>query len=130
MLGAREAAVSPRKALTVPPRAALPELDLARIRAYCDQKVPARYRAEARVEMAVRGTSVTIFDCRPPWHPSLTEWSRVPIAQLRYDRGTGQWTLYWADRNSRWHLYDDIEPGSVVELLAEVERDPVAIFWG
>lgn len=36
---------------TVPPGAAVPELDLARIRAYCEQKVPARYRAEARVEM-------------------------------------------------------------------------------
>lgn len=118
------------EAFTVPPSAAVPELDLARIRAYCDQKVPARYRAEARVEMTVRGASVSIFDCRPPWHPSLTEWSRVPIAQLRYDRSTGQWTLYWADRNSRWHLYDDIEPGTVVELLDEVERDPIAIFWG
>lgn len=29
-----------------------------------------------------------------------------------------------------WHLYDLIEPGSVAELLAEIERDPTAIFWG
>jgi hypothetical protein len=32
-----------------------------------------------------RGKSVTIFDCRAPWHLNLTDWSRVPIAQLRYD---------------------------------------------
>jgi len=114
----------------VPGRPSLPELDLARIRGYCEQRVPVRYRAEARVEMSVRGRSVTIFDCRPPWHRSLTEWSRVSIAQLRYDGTTGQWTLDWADRNRRWHLYDDIEPGTVVESLDEVERDPIAIFWG
>jgi hypothetical protein len=113
------------------PRApAVPELDVARMRAYCEQRVPARYRAEARVEMTVRGKSATIFDCRPPWHPSLTEWSRVPVAQLRYDADAQHWTLYWADRNGRWHLYDLVEPGTVVELLAEIESDPTAIFWG
>ena len=114
----------------MPARQAVPELDVARIRAYCEGRAPARYRAEMRVEVTVRGKSVSIFDCRPPWHPSLTGWSRVPVAQLRYDGGSELWTLYWADRNSRWHLYDLIEPGSVVDLLAEIERDPTAIFWG
>lgn len=47
----------------MPRSPAVSELDLARVRAYSDQKLPARYRAEARVEMAVRGASVTIFDC-------------------------------------------------------------------
>jgi hypothetical protein len=108
----------------------VPDLDLARIRSYCDGRVPARYRNEARVEASVRGKSVTIFDCRPPWHPSLTEWSRVPVAQLRYDPGAEHWTLYWADRNSRWHLYDLIEPGTVTALLAEIEDDPISILWG
>jgi hypothetical protein len=110
--------------------AAVPDPDLARIRAYCAERVPAQYRSEARVEATVRGRSVTIFDCRPPWHPCLTEWSRVPIVQLRYDPVARRWTLYWADRNSRWHLYDGIEPGTVTELLAEIDRDPTNIFWG
>lgn len=110
--------------------AVLPELDVARIRAYCRRRVPDHARQEARVEATVRGKSVTIFDCRPPWHPSLTEWSRVPIAQLRYDPNAGHWTLYWADRNSRWHLYDLIDPGSVAALLAEIDDDPTSIFWG
>jgi hypothetical protein len=109
---------------------AVPELDLARIRAYCDRRVPARARNEARVEASVRGKSVTIFDCRPPWHPSLTEWSRVPIAQLRYVPDAEHWTLYWADRNSRWHRYDLVDPGPVSTLLAEIDEDPTSIFWG
>ena len=50
--------------------------------------------------------------------------------QLRYDPDAGRWTLYCADRNSRWHHYDLIEPGTVTELLAEIEQDPTGIFWG
>lgn len=54
----------------------------------------------------------------------------MPIAQLRYDPAAQHWTLYWADRNSRWHLYDEMEPWTVTELLAEIDRDPISIFWG
>jgi hypothetical protein len=56
---------------------AVPELDLAHIRRFCHSRVPAHLRDEARVEADLRGKSVTIFDCRPPWHPNLTDWSRV-----------------------------------------------------
>jgi hypothetical protein len=52
---------------------AVPDLDLARIRQFCDRRVPPHLRDEVRVEADVRGKSVTIFDCRPPWHPNLTE---------------------------------------------------------
>ncbi len=88
----------------------VPELDLARIRAFCKKRVPARYTDEARVETTVRGKAVTISDCRPPWHPTLTEWSRVPVAQLRYDVSAQHWTLYCADRTAggicKPELYD------------------------
>ena len=83
-----------------------------------------------RLEAGVRGRSVTIFECRPPWPDGGTEWTRAPIGQLRYDAGSGLWTLYWADSDDRWHLYDLIEPGSVDELLAEIKADPMCIFWG
>jgi hypothetical protein len=40
------------------------------------------------------------------------------------------WTLYYADRNSKWHRYD-IEPSADFDdLLREVDEDPTAIFWG
>lgn len=64
-----------------------PETDVAKIRNYCRDRVPARMRHQVRVEAAVRGYSVTIFDCRPPWHPNFIEWSRVRVAQLRYSPG-------------------------------------------
>lgn len=110
--------------------AALPDLDLARIHRYCDSRVPAQVRREARVEATQRGKSVTIFDCRPPWDPEFTDWSRVPVAQLRYDPEHKHWTLYCADRNSRWHRYEPIDSGTVDELLKEIDDDPTGIFWG
>lgn len=92
--------------------------------------MPTHLRDEARVEARARGKSVTIYDCRPPWQPQLTEWSRVPVAQLRYERDSSTWTLFWADRNSRWHRYDQVEPGVVDDLLVEIDQDPTCIFWG
>jgi hypothetical protein len=80
-----------------------PETDVARIRKYCRARVPASFRDQIRVEAAVRGSSVSIYECRPPWHPDLTEWSKVRVAQLRYNADTHHWSLYWADRNGRWH---------------------------
>jgi hypothetical protein len=40
-------------------------------------------------------------------------------------------TLYWRDRNLRFHRYDQLPPSpSIGDLLTEIERDPTAIFWG
>ena len=59
------------------------------------------------------------------------EWTRSLIARLRYMKTTRVWSLYWRDRNSRFHAYDLAAPtASIEELLAELDRDPTAIFWG
>jgi Protein of unknown function (DUF3024) len=110
--------------------AAVPELDLAKITKFCEERVPAKFREQIRVEADIRGKSVTILECRPPWHENQTDWSRMRVAQLRFSDETMLWTLYWADRNSRWHLYDLINPGTVDELLTEIADDPTCIFWG
>ena len=114
------------------PRHSLPELDLAKIRRYADARVPLRVAAQVRMEVAVRGTAVTIVERRPPWRADLdTEWSSFPIAQLRFDPARAEWRLYWRDRNLRWHQYDRIAAASHVDpLLAEIDADPTTIFWG
>lgn len=114
------------------PEGLLPDLDLARIQRYCDSRVLERQRDQIRIELEVRGRSVTILECRPPWTPAIgPEWTRMPVARLRYLAGRGVWLLDWQDRHERWHLYDDIEPSRHVEpLLAEIEEDPTSIFWG
>ncbi len=51
------------------------------------------------------------------------------MAQLRYKPATTAWTLYWADRNSRWHLCDDLGPDQPVQaLIDEINNDPTGIF--
>jgi DUF3024 family protein len=59
------------------------------------------------------------------------EWTSFPIARLRYPTVGKSWTLYWRDRNLRFHLYDLLAPSNRVgDLLNEIDRDPTCIFWG
>jgi len=110
----------------------LPELDVARVERWCRARVPEQVRDQVRVEVDVADRHLTIVECRPPWRGDLgTEWTRFPIARLRYTKGTRLWSLYWRDRNLRFHAYDRVPATSSVEdLLGEVDRDPTAIFWG
>src|SRR3990170_448785 len=97
----------------------MPELDLARIRRFVDARVPARARHQVRLEVEVQGSAVTIVERRAPWRADIgPEWSRFPIARLRYSPTNAAWTLFWRDRNLRWNRY------------AEIDADPTAIFWG
>lgn len=110
----------------------LPELDIARVRRWCEQRVPEHARDQVRVECDIGPRHLTIVECRPPWREGIgPEWTRFPIARLRYTQATRTWTLYWRDRNLRFHLYDQIEPSpDIGDLLLEIDRDPTAIFWG
>lgn len=110
----------------------LPETDVARVQRWCRGRVPEHVRDEVRVEVDVAERHVTIVECRPPWRADMgVDWTRFPIARLRYVKTTGVWSLYWRDRNLRFHVYDRVaSTASVDELLAEVDRDPTAIFWG
>jgi hypothetical protein len=107
------------------------ELDLARVANYCEAKIPPHVRDKIRIEYSVRGRSVTIVECRPPWREGLgTEWTRHRVAQMRLDPSEDSWTLFWRDRNDNWHLYDLIEPGTMAEMLDGIAQDRTGIFWG
>ncbi|MCL5022156.1 MAG: DUF3024 domain-containing protein [Nitrospirae bacterium] len=102
-----------------------------KLSAYCERKVSPRVADKLRLSFSMRGNSVTIFENRAPWRPEFTEWTSMPIAQLRYDEKTGKWTLYCADRNDRWHKYGGLPPTKEIDyILAEINRDPTGIFWG
>lgn len=110
----------------------LSDLDLARIRRWCDSRVPEAVRDQARVEYEVDGLRVTIVERRPPaFVETTTEWTRFPVARLRFDPSAHLWSLYWRDRNQRFHPYPQ-HPASptVQDLLDEIAHDPTAIFWG
>jgi hypothetical protein len=110
----------------------LPDLDIARVRRWCEQHVPEHARDQVRVECDIGPRHLTIVECRPPWRQGIgPDWTRFPIARLRYTQATRTWTLYWRDRNLRFHRYDQLEPSpDISNLLDEIDRDPIAIFWG
>lgn len=113
----------------------IPEADLPRIQSWVDAKnagIPEDVRDQVRIDLDVTDRSVTLLESRPPWDPERgKEWISQPVARIRYTRTTGTWALYWADRNSRFHLYELKPPTQYVRhLLHEIDEDPTCIFWG
>ena len=105
---------------------------MARVRRWCEQRVPAHVRDQIRVECDVTLRHLTIVECRPPWRPEGgPAWTRFPIARLRYTKASRSWSLFWRDRHLRFHAYDRLAPSvHVDDLLREIDADPTAIFWG
>jgi hypothetical protein len=112
----------------------LPETDLVRARRWVAEQNDqiGGHIDEMRIEMDVDARAMTILECRPSWpEDSGSEWIRQEIARLRYTKSTGLWTLFWPDRHSKFHRYDDLDPMPTIDrLLAEVDADPMCIFWG
>ncbi len=108
---------------------AVPELDVARVRRWCDARVPERALHQVRVECDIAPRHLTIVERRAPWRADLgPDWTALPVARLRYTATDRMWTLYC---NLRFHRYDLLAAAPRVDdLLAEIERDPTAIFWG
>lgn len=94
------------------------------------RRILAHARDQVRLGHSIRGNSVTVFEYQRGFDdPSA--WMKIPVAQFRFDPGTGLWSLYWQDRNRKWRVYEDAPPAkSLGTLLAEVDRDPTCIFWG
>ena len=111
---------------------ALPELDVARAQRWCAARVPEHARHQVRLECQLAPQHLTILERRAPWREdSGPEWTSFPIARLRYTIADKSWTLYWRDRNLRFHSYDRLTPSQRVEdLLTEIDQDPTRIFWG
>jgi hypothetical protein len=108
----------------------MPETDLLRIRRWCRECVPERLWDQVRVEAEIADRHVTIVEKRPPWDGD-GDWMRVPIARLRYTKATGQWSIYWRDRNMKFHEYARKRPTKNVQSLLDYigsHEDP--IFWG
>lgn len=112
----------------------LPETDIARVRRWVAERNDqiGEHIDEMRVEMDVDARAITILECRPPWREDFgPEWTRQETARMRYTKSTGVWTLYWPDRNCKFHHYEDLDPTPTIgRLLAEIESDPIRIFWG
>src|SRR5512132_562452 len=107
------------------------DLAVAKVRSVCDQRVPAEARDEVCLEVTTRAATITIVERRPLWQGGPGAWTRMLIAQLRYDTAAGTWTLSGADRNRRRRRYDHLDPTPKFDdLLKESDEDPLFMFWG
>ncbi len=61
----------------------------------------------------------------------MGEFTRFPIARLRYTRTTGLWSIYWRDRNLKFHEYRWKESSrDMRSLLDHTEHSGDPLFWG
>src|SRR5699024_10177705 len=106
------------------PTLRIPDTDIARILRWCVGRVPAEARHQVRIEYEVDRGHVTIVERRAPWREDGgPQWSRTPIARLRYTKASGMWSLYWPDRNGRFHTYSGAAPTERVDdLLTEIDQ--------
>jgi hypothetical protein len=105
---------------------------LETVQQFCEDRLPEDALTQMRLEVAVRGSIITLVERRAPWNDKLEGgWTSQSIAELRYDRGTGTWSLYWPRATGRWRRYEDLDPASDVDpLLAEIDADTDGVFWG
>ena len=110
----------------------VPETDVHRVLLWANKRNRPELLDQYRLEVDVAPVSITIFECRPPWRPGGDpSWTRFPIARLRYTQSKRIWTLYWRDRNLKFHRYEPSAPTeSLDELLDEIDADRTGIFWG
>ncbi|MFN8191868.1 MAG: DUF3024 domain-containing protein [Nocardioidaceae bacterium] len=109
---------------------ALPELDVHRIQLWCRERVPEHLWPQVKVEADLAPRHVTIVEVRPSWRGDGPP-TRFPIARLRFTAATGLWSIYWRDRNLRFHLYKRIGPSKTVQtLLDQISDGGDPIFFG
>ncbi|MCW8830730.1 MAG: DUF3024 domain-containing protein [Gammaproteobacteria bacterium] len=97
---------------------------------YCANKTPPHIKDKLQITFKIINNEVWIYEKRPIWN-NPSEWSEMPVAKTKYILKTKQWTLYWADRNSKWHIYNEIRPNKdIKKIIQEIDNDPTGIFWG
>jgi hypothetical protein len=105
---------------------------LDEVRRFCDGRLPAELRDEVVLEAGVRGNAITIVERRAPWNPDYgPDWTSMSVAQLRFDPAAGAWSLYSRTSGGRWARHPAPSGAAdVARLLAVIDEDPYARFWG
>lgn len=101
-----------------------------KIKVFCENRIPEEVRDKIKMNYETKGKKINLYEERPRWTGD-GPWTKMAIAQIRYNEEKENWTIYWRDRNERWHLYTEITPRKqIVEIIREIDADPTGIFWG
>ena len=109
----------------------VPEIDVERVRRWAAVRVPFAVQDKVRLEVETDSLSITIVERRVPWPAGDTEWTRDPVARLRYTKSPNEWTLY-CYRGTGKHERYPFAPATphIEKLLDVIDRDETNIFWG
>lgn len=95
---------------------------------FCQRAVPRSIRGHYRLEFRTHGHSITLYESRPSWIPTIQCWLRIPVAQFRFDAQQKTWRLYRPGRARRWLILGDVPPSpDVRKLLNELRFGPSGI---
>ena len=111
----------------------IPKLEKERVSRALDglcDKVPLHVRDQLTHNFRFVRSDVELYERRQNYR-ERGQFIEHTVAKFRYNAKRGSWTLFWADRNLRWHSYDGFaDRRDFLDLLREVEKDPTCIFWG
>jgi hypothetical protein len=94
------------------------------------RRPPVHVRKEVDLDFRIAGQSIEIFEIRPVWQGN-GETHEIPIAKAIFVRTRGVWQLYWQRRDLKWRSYEPLPAvRSIEEVIAEIDADPCACFWG
>ena len=85
-----------------------------------------------RIEYKVRGNTITIYECRPPWRKGIgPDWTRMRICTFEWDPSTRSLDALCTRPKQRRLEYPFIEPApDLAPLVRDLDNDPTCIFWG
>ncbi len=99
------------------------------LKKYCQERVPAAWRYKIKLKYSISGQYITLMEERLLFRNKIKRMNNF-IAQFRYDNESGKWTLYWRRSNEQWDLYTEAAPSlNLFDLLEEMDKDPLGIFW-
>lgn len=113
---------------------AFSEIELKRIERtvgdLCRRRSSPEVRDKLRFGYRISRHDVLIYETRPSFRDPST-WTESGIAKLRLVRPAGEWRLFWQRASRKWQSYEPL-PSSrdLGELVAEVDNDPYACFFG
>lgn len=96
---------------------------------FCNDRLMVCPRGEVRLDYAIDGDCVTLFEERPAEHEA-GKWLKEPVAQVRYSHEFRYWTLHYPGSDQRWRFYLNASPSlDLAKLLRQIEADPLQLFW-
>jgi hypothetical protein len=97
---------------------------------FCQRHSSASVSDQLRYSYELAGSTV-VLQAERPGFMNPDEWTRVPVAKLRFSEARSTWSLYWSDANGRWHRMSSVPMAKDIRvLLTAIETDASGVFWG